>query len=103
MNISFKVNDNIHTLKITAYSTSCSFLLHPVGESKSEMKMTDDVFLPRYFAEKYMVARGNEMIRNGVITESLSEDMASKFKSEIKRLENGKPDNKGSSKSAVGN
>ena len=67
------------------------------------MKMTDDVFLPRYFAEKYMVARGNEMIRNGVITESLSEDMASKFKSEIKRLENGKPDNKGSSKSAVGN
>ena len=55
INITFKVNGKRHTVKLTAYTTTCSIQIQPKGEPPSIQDHLGGRCTPRFFIENYLI------------------------------------------------
>ena len=52
--VGFRAGDKLHKIKLTAYTTTCSVMIQPLGEA-SEGQIGNR-FVSRYFAEEFFFA-----------------------------------------------
>ena len=102
MNIKFRVDANCYTVKFTAYTTTSSFVIQPIGDKIEDFAPLGNVNTPMYFTNRFLVPWTQEMIRTETYTKTMSDDLISKLKVEIKRLDTGKLDTKKNEKIYVG-
>ena len=55
VDISFKVQDKAHTVKLTAYTTTCRIMFQPVDENNQRYNHLGNKFVPRYFVDTFFL------------------------------------------------
>ena len=55
LDISFKVEENIHAVKFTAYATTCKIMIQPLGDKSKTFIHLDNKTVPRYFVDFFLL------------------------------------------------
>ena len=87
MDITFKVKDSTHTVKITAYTTSSQLMVQPVGEKAGFKDHLGNKGTPRFFVEKFLLPWSEKSIREKRYNESTQKVYLAAIKEEIKKLD----------------
>ena len=91
LDITFKVNDNNHAVKITAYATTCKLMIQPLGEKAKALDYLGKRTVTRYFVDTFLLPWCEEAFANKKYNEV---ELIEAIKNEIIRLDLLKVDSK---------
>ena len=94
--IVFKADPNVFTIKLTAYTTTCQLMLQPVGEKNGVKTDLGNRGSPRYFVDVFLFPWCQEVIDTKKFDEKISSTLIKALWDEVKRLESLKSKNKNS-------
>ena len=77
MDINFRVKEVTHTVKLTAYTTTCQLMIQPKGEQSGVKTHLGSRGTPRFFVETFLIPWCEKSVE-------------SKLYNEIKRMESRK-------------
>ena len=100
MDIVFKVMDMVHTVKLTAYTTTCRLMIQPKGEQSGVKSNLGSRSTPRYFVDTFLLPWCSKAIDTKSFNEKLSAFYVDAINEEIKRIESSKIDLKKGNKSS---
>ena len=55
MSVAFKAGDFEHSVKVTAYTTTCSFMIQPIGDKVENTSHMNHRAPAKYFAETFLL------------------------------------------------
>ena len=55
LEIQFTVQDQIYSIKMIAYTTTCRIMVQPVDASTNTKVVSSNKFIPRYFVDTYLL------------------------------------------------
>ena len=87
MDITFKVNNHKHSIKLTAYTTSSHIMIQPIGEKSGIKEHLGNRGTPRYFVEQFLLPWSEKSISEKRFNESIQKMYIQALKEEIKKLE----------------
>ena len=91
MNVTFQIGEYIHTVKLTAYTATCSIMVQQIGEPPEVKEHLGMRCTPKYFVDTYFVPWGEKILeKNDYNGKTLVEEL----RMEIKRLDHQKLEEK---------
>ena len=99
LDVSFKLEDKVHTIKLTAYTTSCRIMFQPVGEPGQPKVCLGNKSIPRYFVDTFFLPWCQMAYAKKSYNE---EEMIEAIRNEIRRLDLLKLEGKKNGKSIRG-
>ena len=87
--ISFMVHSIEHTIKLTAYATTCKIMVQSIGEKPEPKAVFNNKCLPRFFVETILLLWCELSCKNG-FNNNYSELTINKLKSDIEKIETSK-------------
>ena len=101
MDITFKVKDLTHTVKLTAYTTSSQIMVQPMGEKAGIKDHLGSRGTPRFFVETFLLPWSERCIKEKRFNETIQKMYIAAIKEEIKKLDLLKFEMKKSSKNSI--
>lgn len=87
MDITFIANPITHTVKLTAYPTTCQLMIQPKGEQSGAKPHLGSRGTPRYFTETILIPWCEQAVESKAFDDKLSSAYITAIKEEIKRLD----------------
>ena len=87
MDISFKAKGNVHTIKMTAYTTTSRLMIQPIGEKPTAREHLDQRSPPRFFVETFLVPWCQQVITTNRYDEKIGKMYTAAMKEEIKKMD----------------
>ena len=87
MEITFKANKTTHTIKLTAYTTTCQLFLQPIGEKSGPMEELAQRSTPRFFVETFLLPWCTKAISEKKFNENISQKLTMAIREQIRNLD----------------
>ena len=84
VDVTFKVQEDLYTVKLTAYTTSCRLMFQPVGGNPQVKLQPGSKSIPRYFVDNFFLPWCEEARKTNTYDEN---KMMDSIRSEIKKLD----------------
>ena len=84
LEISFKVNDFEHKVKVLCYTTTCRMMVQQMEEAPGAKSHLENKHVAKYFAEKFLLTFGENVLAS---MPNIDDQFIPKLKEEMKRLQ----------------